>query len=63
MKVQVNDAQRGMNKAVHRVDEKICDALDKSCLAKKTKNRAQETKQYAKDKIEQGSNIISNDKK
>ncbi len=33
-KSETNDVKRAVKKTAHRVDEKICEATDKNCLAK-----------------------------
>lgn len=63
VKSETNDVKRAVKKTAHRVDEKICEATDKSCLAKKVNNRATEVKDYAKDKTSEASNVIDNDTK
>jgi len=60
---KTNDVKREVKKTVDRAEEVICEQADKSCLAKKVKNRAKEAGQYSKDKVKQGANVIDNDKK
>lgn len=57
-----NDIKRDVKGKVHRVDEKICDMTDKSCVGKKVKNRAKEAGDYTKDKASEVKNVIDNDK-
>jgi hypothetical protein len=57
---KANNAKRTVKTVVNRVDEKICDATDKSCLAKKTNHRIEEVKDYAEDKTTEAVNVIDN---
>ena len=55
---KANNVKRTVKAAANRVDEKICDATDKSCLAKKADHRIEETKDYAKDKTNEFAGVI-----
>lgn len=57
---KTNNVKRKMKHKVNSVEEGICDKTDKSCLAEKAKNRTNETKDYATDKVKEGKNVIDN---
>jgi len=60
---KTNNVKRAVKKKIHRTEEVICEKTDENCFAKKAANRAKETKEYAKDKVKEGANVIDNDKK
>lgn len=61
-KASGNNVKRSVKKKIHEGEEIIsCKENDKECLALKAKNRKEEAKDYTKDKIDQGKNIIDND--
>jgi len=62
VEVKTNDVKREVKKVVHRGQETICEKNNKNCFAKKVGHRASETKDYAKDKVSEGANIINEDK-
>jgi hypothetical protein len=45
-----NDVQRAATEKVHRLEEAVCAESDAECLAKKAKNRTEETAEVIKDK-------------
>lgn len=58
-----NDAARSVKKGVHRVDEAVCTDGDMKCLSEKAKHRAEEGKDYTKDKYKEVKNSVDSDKK
>jgi hypothetical protein len=54
-KEDVHDAKRAMKKGAHRLEEKTCAEGDAKCAAKKLKHRAQESKDYMQDKVDENS--------
>lgn len=61
-KATVNDVKRDVKQKVHKAGEKRCKQDDESCVAKKSRNKAKEAGDYTKDKIDEGINVIDNDK-
>jgi hypothetical protein len=53
-----NDAGRAMKKGAHRTEEALCMQGDAKCLAKKAKHRAEEGKDYTKDKAKEWKNDV-----
>jgi hypothetical protein len=58
-----NDAGRSVKKGAHRVQEAVCAEGDVKCLSEKAKHRAEEGKDYTKDKAKEMKNDIDSDKK
>lgn len=59
---KAHDIKRGGKKKVHEVEDRYCtNVTEKNCYAKNTSNKASEVKEYTKDKVSQGSNIIDNE--
>ena len=48
---------------VNHGKEAICDKTNKNCFAKKVGNRANEAKDYTKDKVSEGMNIVDEERK
>ncbi len=61
------DAKRAVKKSANRVEEGLCGKLTgdskASCLAKKAKNRATESKDAVVDKASEVKNAVDSDKK
>lgn len=60
---KLNDAKRSAKHTLHKGEEALCAKGDTTCLAKKGKNRAEEAKDYVKDKTSEVKNIGDNDHK
>ena len=58
-----NDATRSVKKGVNRTQEAVCTEGDMKCLSEKAKHRAEEGKDYSKDKVEELKNNVDSDKK
>lgn len=58
-----NDASRSVKKGVHRAQEVVCTEGDVKCLSEKAKHRAEEGKDYSKDKVKELKNDVDSDKK
>ncbi|GFO71809.1 hypothetical protein BJAS_P1535 [Bathymodiolus japonicus methanotrophic gill symbiont] len=56
IQVKSNKVQRTATETVHRIEEAVCTGTEAECLAKKAKNRAQETAEFIKDKAEELNN-------
>lgn len=57
-----NDAARGAKKGMHRVQEAACAESDTQCLAEKAKHRAEEGKDYSRDKLKELKNDVDSKK-
>jgi hypothetical protein len=57
-----NDATRSVKKGVHRAQEAVCAESDTKCLAEKAKHRAEEGKDYSRDKIKELKNDVDSKK-
>ena len=57
-----NDAARSVKKGAHRVEEAVCAEGDMKCLSEKAKHRAEEGKDYTKDKYKEVKNSMDSDK-
>lgn len=57
-----NDAGRALKKGAHRVEESVCMQSDSKCLEEKAKHRAEEGKDYTKDKMSELKNDIDTKK-
>jgi len=51
-----DDAERAIKKGAHRTEETMCAEGQAKCLAKKIKHRADEAKDYTKDKTKEMKN-------
>jgi hypothetical protein len=56
-----HDGARKMKKMGHRMQEAVCAEGDAACLAKKAKHRAEESKDYMKDKTKEGVDKMDSD--
>ncbi len=61
--MRTNDAKCLVKRKAHKIDEKICEETDKTCFAKKVKNRAVEGEDCAKGKASEVVNVIGDDGK
>lgn len=57
-----NDAARSVKKGAHRAQEAVCAESDTKCLEQKAKHRAEEGKDYVKDKSKEMKNDVDSDK-
>jgi hypothetical protein len=57
-----NDAARAAKKGLHRAEEAVCAEGDLKCLSEKAKHRAEEGKDYTKDKAKELKNQVDSDK-
>ena len=60
IQVKSNEVQRTVTAKVHRIEEAICTGSEAECLAKKAKNRTQETAEAIKDKAIEFTNKMDN---
>jgi hypothetical protein len=60
---KAGDAKRAIKKGAHRAGEAVCMEGDAKCLAKKAKNRVEETKDYGKDKAIEAKDAVDADGK
>lgn len=60
---KAHDAKRAVKKGGHRVAEAVCAEGDVKCLEKKAKNRAEEGKDYVKDKAQETKDKVDADGK
>ena len=57
-----NSVERTAKKATHRVQEAVCSKGDVKCAEQKAKNRAEEAKDYVKDKGQETKQKIDDSK-
>jgi hypothetical protein len=53
-----DDVKRDAHKSMHRVDEATCTGTDAECAKQKAGNRAEEAKDYVKDKSSEIKNKV-----
>jgi hypothetical protein len=60
VEAKLNELQRTATKEVHRIEEAVCTGSEAECLAKKEKNRTEETAETVKDKVSELKNKMDN---